>query len=376
MRALTFEGLRDIRCSRVDDPGIRDGRDAIVAVSAAAICGSDLHVYHGREVGLDAGTVMGHEFVGRVVDVGRAVAGIRRGDRVMSPFTTSCGACYYCTSGLTARCTAGQLFGWVASGRGLHGGQAELVRVPWADTTLLRAPDDLGDAVALSLGDVLATGYHCARMAGVGPRGTFVVLGCGPVGLMAVLAARSLGAERPYAVDSVPERLALAARLGAEPVPLAMPKSSDSGGSTAAATGAKDGASAVIAAIRDVTGGRGADAVLEAVGSPSAARLAYDLVRPGGTIAAVGVHHAPALAFSPAEAYDKNLTFRTGRCPARAYMPALVGLARAHRDEIAAVFTHRAPLAAGPAAYAMFDEKRDGCVKVMLEIAAGYASDS
>lgn len=378
MHALTFDAIHTIRHTTVRDPGLEADSDAIVAVSAAAICGSDLHVYHGREVGLDAGTVMGHEFVGRVVDVGADVAGLRRGDRVMSPFTTGCGACFYCAAGLTARCVRGQLFGWVEQGRGLHGGQAELVRVPLAPTTLVRIPDDLGDAEGLLLGDVLSTGYHCARMAEVGPRGTYVVVGCGPVGLMAILAARWLGAERLYAVDSVPERLAMAARFGAEPVRLGVEKASNvEGGAGAegpeAEAGVKTaqpnaGAAAVVAAIRDATDGRGADGVLEAVGSPPAGRLAFDLVRPGGTIAVVGVHHSAAFAFSPVEAYDKNLTYRVGRCPARAYMPALVDLARARRDDLAVIFTHRVPLADGPGAYALFDEKRDGCVKVMLAV--------
>lgn len=388
MHALTYDGIHAIRHGTVDDPALVAPTDAIVAVSAAAICGSDLHVYHGREVGLDAGTVMGHEFVGRVVDVGPGVAGAVRGDtpgprvgdRVMSPFTTSCGTCFYCAAGLTARCTSGQLFGWVEQGRGLHGGQAELVRVPLAASTLVPIPDDLGDVEGLLLGDVMATGYHCARMAEVGPRGTYVVLGCGPVGLMAILAARWFGAEQLFAVDSVPERLALAARFGAEPIPLrpvdhgraATPRA---GGSLEPGAQARIGtpepsahAAAVVAAIRDATDGRGADAVLEAVGSPSAGRLAYDIVRPGGTIAVVGVHHTASFAFSPVEAYDKNLTYRVGRCPARAYMPTLVDLARDRRGDLAALFTHRVPLSDGPAAYALFDEKRDGCVKVMLSM--------
>ncbi len=347
MRALTFQGIRTIRHETVPDPAILAPGDAIVQVRLAAICGSDLHVYHGRETGIDAGTVMGHELVGQVVETGAAVANVRVGDLVMCPFTTSCGTCFYCASGLTARCVHGQLFGWVSAGAGLQGGQAELVRVPLADSTLVAVPDDIRPEEALLLGDVLATGYHCARMAEVGPRGTFVVVGCGPVGLMAVAAARALGAEQLYAVDPVPARLEWAARFGAEPLRL-------------------DAHAPVVAAIHEATGGRGADAVLEAVGRPSAGRLAYDLVRPGGTIAVVGVHHAAGFAFSPGEAYDKNLTYRVGRCPARHYMPALVDLVRQRRD-LASVFTHRRKLAEGAEAYALFDEKGDGCVKVLLE---------
>jgi threonine dehydrogenase-like Zn-dependent dehydrogenase len=363
MKALTYQGVGIIGYETVPDPAILAPGDAIVAVSLAAICGSDLHVYHGRELGMDAGTVMGHEFVGRVVETGADVAGLRVGERVMCPFTTSCGHCFYCAIGLTARCTAGQLFGWVAGGVGLHGGQAEYVRVPLADSTLLAVPDDIRPEEALLIGDVLATGYHCARMAEVGPRGTFVVLGCGPVGLMAVVAARALGAERLFAVDSVPERLEWAARFGA--VPLRLAAASGVMGTVAAPS---DATPSVIAQIRDATDGRGADAVLEAVGSPAAGRLAYDLVRPGGTIAVVGVHHAADFAFSPGEAYDKNLTVRVGRCPVRHHMSALVDLVRARQHELAAVFTHRRTLAEGAEAYALFDGKLDGCVKVLLEL--------
>lgn len=345
MRALTYQGIRQIAVETVPDPTIMEPGDALVAVRAAAVCGSDLHVYHGRETGLDAGTVMGHEFTGEVVAVGRAVTRTRVGQRVMSPFSTSCGACFYCRTGLTARCSTGQLFGWVERGAGLHGGQAEYLRVPLADTTLVACPDALDDAAALLVGDVLATGFHAARQAGVAPGGCYVVLGCGPVGLMAVVAARHLGAELLYAVDEVPERLALAERFGA----------------TALDRRQVD----VPAFLREATAGRGADGVLEAVGSAAAARLAFDLVRPGGTISIVGVHHEARFAFSPGEAYDKNLTLRIGRCPARSTMDELLPLA-ATRPDLAAVFTHRWPLEAGPAAYALFADRADGCVKVLL----------
>jgi threonine dehydrogenase-like Zn-dependent dehydrogenase len=346
MRALTYQGVRRIAYETVPDPSIVEPGDAVVAVRASAVCGSDLHVYHGRETGLDAGTVMGHEFTGEVVAVGRSVTTLQVGQRVMSPFSTSCGACFYCRAGLTARCSAGQLFGWVERGAGLHGAQAEFVRVPLADATLIACPDEVDDAAALLVGDVLATGFHAARQADVVPGGSYVVLGCGPVGLMAVVAARHLGAEALYAVDDVPERLALAERFGA----------------TALDRRQVD----VPAFVREATGGRGADGVLEAVGSEAAARLAFDLVRPGGTISIVGVHHEARFAFSPGEAYDKNLTVRIGRCPARHYMEALLPLAATLRPDLAAIFTHRQPLSAGPAAYELFAGHVDGCVKVLL----------
>src|SRR5687767_2157709 len=179
MRALTYQGLRDLRVETVPDPVLLAPSDVIVAVRLAAICGSDLHVWHGRETGLDGGTVMGHEFLGEVVEVGRDVSRFSPGDRVVSPFTTSCGSCFYCSHGLPARCTRGQLFGWVERGAGLHGGQAELVRVPLADSTLLRIPNGLAAEGALLLGDVLATGYHAAVMGGVADGSTCAVIGCG-----------------------------------------------------------------------------------------------------------------------------------------------------------------------------------------------------
>lgn len=346
MRALTYHAPADLRIDTVEDPVIQAPTDAIVAVKLAAICGSDLHVWHGRERGLDPGTVMGHEFVGEVVDIGAAVTGIRRGDRVVSPFTTNCGVCFFCSNGLSARCVQGQLFGWVERGAGLQGGQAELVRVPLADSTLVPAPAAMPDEVAILLGDVLSTGYHCAVLGGVGGDTVVVVIGCGPVGLMAALAARELGAARVFAIDTVPARLALAGAMGAEALPV--------------------GSETATELLRVATGGRGADAVLEAVGSPDSSRLAFDLVRPGGVIAAVGVHHEAAFAFSPGQAYDKNLTYRIGRCPARHYMERLVPLAERRQDELRALFTHRVPLAEAAAAYRMFDAKTDGCIKVAL----------
>jgi threonine dehydrogenase-like Zn-dependent dehydrogenase len=346
MRALTYHGVRDLRVETVPDPTVLAPTDAIVAVRLAGICGSDLHVWHGRETGLDTGTVMGHEFLGEVVEVGRDVSRHARGDRVVSPFTTSCGTCFYCSHGLPARCTSGQLFGWVERGAGLHGGQAELVRVPLADTTLFPVPAELGPEAGLLLGDVLATGWHAAVMGGVAPGAVAAVVGCGPVGLMAVLAAHELGAGRVFALDTVPERLSLAGRFGATPLNL---NELDP-----------------LATVRDATGGRGADAVLEAVGSPDATALAFALARPGGTLAAVGVHHEAAFPFSPGAAYDKNLTYRIGRCPVRHYMERLLPVARRRQDELAALFTHRIPLEQGPAGYRIFDGKQEGCIKVAL----------
>lgn len=346
MYGLTFHGKEDVRFERVSDPSVLAPTDAIVQINLTAICGSDLHIYRAHEEGLDLGTVLGHEFVGEIVELGRAVKKLAVGQQVVSPFTTNCGHCYFCLSGLTCRCEQGQLFGWVENGVGLHGAQAEYVRVPLAESTLVPYAAGLDAAQVLLTGDIMATGRYCARQAGVHPGGTYVVVGCGPVGLMCVLAARQLGAFRIYATDLLPERLALAGVFGATPLPA----------SAAEATEVLLGA----------TQGRGADAVMEAVGHPSASRLAYQWVRPGGTISTVGVHTRPQFAFSPVEAYNKNLTFKIGRAPARYYMESLQEELPQLSPLLDTLISHRMPLEHGPFAYHVFDQKLDDCMKILL----------
>ncbi|HXI02060.1 MAG TPA: alcohol dehydrogenase family protein [Candidatus Saccharimonadales bacterium] len=346
MKALTFGGRETVRCETVPDAKIQEAGDAIVRVEMAAVCGSDLHVYHEREKGLDHGTTMGHECVGEVVAAGGEVPSFRIGDRVACPFTTSCGACFYCRRQLTSRCERGRLFGWVQEGTGLQGMQAEYVRVPLAESTLLALPGDIAPEEGLLLGDVLSTGFFCADLAGVGPGTTCAVVGCGPVGLMAIVAARYLGAGEVFCIDSIPERLRLGTEFGGTPIDFAEADP--------------------VEVIRQRTGGRGVDAVLEVVGHSSAMRSAVDLVRPGGVVASVGVHTDPHFSFSPAEAYDRNLTFRTGRCPARAYMKRLLPLVQGKKYALSSLITHRLPLSDGVRAYRIFDEKSDGCMKVVL----------
>jgi len=347
MHALTFHGIENIHHESVLDPKIESPGDAIVKVHLAAICGSDLHVYHGREKGLDAGTVMGHEFVGEIIELGKAVKKFRNGDSVFSPFTTSCGECFYCRRNLPCRCSSGQLFGWVQNGVGLHGGQAEYVRVPLAESTLLKIPRSILPEEALLMGDVLSTGYFCADMAEIKPDGIYAVIGCGPVGLMAIIGARELKAGKIYAIDSVHERLRLAINFGAIPLDY---RQDDP-----------------VAYIRNETEGRGADAVLEVVGSPSAAKLAITLVRPGGIISVVGVHNEEHFAFSPNDAYDKNLTYKVGRCPARYYMEKLIPIVQKKKYDLTTIFSHRLPLAEGVRGYKIFAEKLEGCTKVVLK---------
>ncbi len=346
MKALVFEGKEAISYTTVADPSIISPTDAIVRVQLCAVCGSDLHVYHQSETGLDNGTVMGHEFAGDIVAIGSNVRLLKIGDQVVSPFTTNCGTCYYCKIGLTCRCTQGQLYGWVEKGKGLHGAQAQYVRVPLADTTLVKYDPSIPIEIALLTGDIRATGYHCATQANIQPNGVYVVVGCGPVGLMCIIAAFELGAEQVYAIDTLTERLNLAKHYGAMPI-------------NATQTDA-------VAILKDATNGHGADGVLEAVGSPQAMQLAYNLLRPGGTLSSVGVHTTKQFSFSPIDAYDKNITLRMGRAPARHYMQQLLNNSTQTLFDPSLIITHRFALAQGAAAYQLFDTKQQGCIKAVL----------
>ena len=346
MKAITFQGVESLAWQDVPDPEIQEPTDVVVRVAAAGLCGSDLHPYFGRETGLDVGTVMGHEFVGVVEEAGSAVRSLHRGQRVVSPFTTSCGECVYCRLGLTARCERGQLFGWVQGGVGLHGAQAGYVRVPLAESTLVPVPPELGDPVALLAGDILSTALFGASIAGVGEGDTVVVVGCGPVGVLAVRAALGRGAREVVAVDRVPSRLALAALFGARAVSL------------------EDGDPR--ATVLEVTGGRGADCAIEAVGSPEATRLAADLLRHGGRMGAVGVHTEPHLALTPGELYDRNLHYAAGRCSARHYMPEALALAERDQDLLVHLVSHDLPLSRGVEAYRRFGGREEGWTKVVL----------
>jgi threonine dehydrogenase-like Zn-dependent dehydrogenase len=346
MHALTFGGIETIVYSSVPDPGILQSTDAIVEVKLSGICGSDLHVYHGREVGLDNGTVMGHEFVGTIIETGNDVKKLHKGSRVLSPFTTSCGECFYCRIGLTCRCEKGKLFGWVQSGHGLHGAQAKYVRVPMADSTLIPLSKDLSEEKGLLLGDIFSTGYFCADNAGINSNGIYVIIGCGPVGLMTVMAAKHLGAESLFAIDYSNERLELAKEFGAIPL---NPSLND-----------------VKEKIMNATNGRGADAVMEVVGSSEALCLSIDLLRPGGTISSVGVHTANNFSFSPTEAYDKNLVYKIGRCPAHYYAEKLLKEEVIQKYPVEKIITHHFALNDGAKAYEVFDKKLDNCIKAVL----------
>jgi threonine dehydrogenase-like Zn-dependent dehydrogenase len=346
MKALTFHGAGKIKHESIADPIVQSLNDAIVKVKLCAICGSDLHVYHGSEKGCDHSTAMGHEFVGEVVEVASEVKSVKPGDTVMSPFSTSCGKCHFCKLGLTSRCVQSQLFGWRQDNAGLHGGQAEYIRVPLADNTLVPIPSTLSLEHALLLGDVIPTGYFCAYQAEIKPEGTYVVIGCGAVGLMAILGAIELGATTVFAIDTISERLALAESFGARPLnahTLDVPRE-----------------------VKKKTQGHGADAVMEAVGNNNSLSLAYSLVRPGGIISMVGVNNEASMPFSASDAYNKNLTFKVGRCPARSLMEKLLPIVVSKKYNYDAIVSHRLTLKDGVDAYSMFSKKTDNCVKVVL----------
>lgn len=347
MKALTFLGIQSIGYETIPDPSIEVPTDVIVKMDHCAICGSDLHIYHGREKGIDTHTCMGHEFTGEVVEAGNNVKSFSIGDKVVSPFTTACGSCFYCKSGLSARCVQNQIYGWKEKGIGLHGAQAEYIRVPLADTTLIDyRPYNLKSEDALLAGDIMSTGYFGAKLCAIKPTDVVVIIGCGPVGLLAAFSAVQFGAKKVYSIDTVEYRLNAAANFGAIPLKL----NADT-----------------VQHIKGETEDRGADAIIEAVGNESAQQLAFDLVRPGGIISTIGVHTTDSFVFKPADVYNKNITYTSGRCPARSLMPEILPMIANHKNILSSIFTHKMKLSAGVNAYEIFDKRQENCIKILLE---------
>ncbi len=377
MRALVYEGPYRVRVREKADPAIEHPDDVILAVRRAAICGSDLHLFHGLVPDTRVGTTFGHEFTGEVVETGAAVRTLRRGDRVAVPFNISCGTCWYCSRGLFADCEssnpsnrlAAGIFGYSHTTGGYDGGQAEYVRVPFADVGPMKIPEDLDEDDALLLTDVLPTGYQAAEMGAIADGDTVAVFGCGPVGLTAARCAWLQGAGRVIAIDRVEARLGWAARwAGAETIDL----------------GAVDDP---VTALLEATGGRGPDVCIDAVGleaSGSAARTllgrklkvtagsaialtwAIQAVRKGGTISIVGVYGPPANLVPIGAAMNKGLTFRMGQANVKRYLPRLLEHVRKGRLPGRELVTHRFALENAPRAYELFDGKEDGCVKCVL----------
>jgi alcohol dehydrogenase len=344
IRALTFHGKGDVRVESRPDPTPPDQDGAVLRVERAAICGSDLHLYHGDLPVPETGFAVGHEFVGEVVEVGSAVRDFRAGDRVLCAGVIGCGACAPCRGGHVVRCERRQTRVFGMSGA-LPGGQAEAVAVPGADHALRRIPEGVSVEQAVLLTDILPTAFYGAKGAEIRPGQTVAVIGLGPVGLLAVECAQLFGPARVLAIDRIPERLARAKALGAVPV------HADRAAET----------------VQGLTGGVGPDSVIEAVGADATIQLALQLVRVAGVVSVIGVNMNFAFPFPMPLALMKDLTFRIGICPVPELWDELVPLVQAGRLHPENVFTHRLALSEGSEAYRIFDEKRDGVLKVLLD---------
>ncbi|QPC78720.1 hypothetical protein HYE68_009472 [Fusarium pseudograminearum] len=340
MKAVVFDGLYKISVQDRPVPQIRDGRDIIVKVHAAGLCGSELHIYRGHQPS-GTGFIMGHEFTGTVVQVGSDVKTINIGDKVVAPFTASCGNCFFCNNGCSARCVESQLFGCES----LDGGQAEYVRIPMADGTAVKAPETISDEALLLMADIFPTGFYGVKSAmELVPsqniqEATLVVVGCGPVGLCAILAATHFKPHHLFAIDSVESRLEQARKLGAEPLNF----ETDRAG--------------LEARIREVTEGRGADMVVEVVGQAPALRTAFDIVRPFGAISSIGVHNKE-IPWTGDDAYTKNIRVQMGRCPVRSVFNEALHLLEQKQDKIGFLFDHKMPLAQAPEGYTLFEQRK------------------
>jgi threonine dehydrogenase-like Zn-dependent dehydrogenase len=347
MKAVVFHGKGDVRVETVPDPSIEHPTDAIVRITTSAICGSDLHPYHGR-VGVGDVFPIGHEFVGVVEAVGTEVRGVRRGDRVVAPFSVSCGSCYYCLNRLPSQCerTGRGVFGMGKRRGSFPGAQAEFIRVPFAGHMLEPFASGLTDDQMIFLADILPTGFHCAENGEIRPGDTVALFGCGPVGLCALMSAQLFGPAQVLAVDRVGYRLEMARAMGAVPIDASQVDPA--------------------AAILDRTGGRGADVVLEAVGHESALSLAFQVARAGGTVSVVGVYAEESFSFPIGQAFVKGVTLRIGTCPARNYIRQLMPLLVTGRLDPTRLITHRMPLAEAPRGYAIFDRKDESALKILL----------
>jgi threonine dehydrogenase-like Zn-dependent dehydrogenase len=388
MKAVCWCGTKKVRVESVPDPKILNPRDAIIKITSTAICGSDLHLYNGYIPTMKAGDILGHEFMGEVVEVGKSVHNLRPGDRVVVPFTIACGGCFFCKKQLWSLCDnsnpnawmAEKLFGYTPSGLfgyshmmgGYAGGQAQYARVPFADVGPLKVPNGIDDEQVLFLSDIFPTGYMAAENADIKQGDVVAVWGCGPVGQFVIKSAYMLGAERVIAIDSNIERLRLAAEQGGAEV-----------------LNYED--VDVYDALKQMTGGRGPDSCIDAVGleshgatfdamldwTKSQMYLATDRVhvlrqvinccRKGGTVSLIGVYGGFVDKLPMGAAFNKALTLKMGQTHMMRYMQPL--LERIQNGEIdpSFVITHRFPIDEAPAAYETFKRKKHGCIKVVLK---------
>jgi len=347
MRALVYHGPADVRFESVPDPLIESPDGCVVRIERSAICGSDLHIYHGQ-MGPATGYTIGHECVGEVVERGSRVRRFAVGDRVLVSAVVGCGQCSECLAGRVTSCESSfaRVFG---TNQGLGGAQAEALAVPAADASMCKIPDGVSDEQALTLTDILPTGYFGAKGAAIEPGQDVAVVGLGPVGLMALMSARLFGPARIFAIDSVPARLERARALGAIPI---------------------DYREGGLARVAEATSGHGPHAVIEAVGSRESILSCLQLVRRGGIVSVVGVNAEPAFPFPMGLALVKGVRFSIGICPVTLYWRALVPLVQSGHLEPQHVFTHRFPLAQGPKAYELFASRADGVQKVLFSTGA------
>jgi threonine dehydrogenase-like Zn-dependent dehydrogenase len=376
MRALSYLGPNRVEIVDKPAPRIEHAQDAVLRVTRTAICGSDLHLLHGMIPDTRVGHTFGHEFTGVIEEVGPGVRDLRVGDRVVVPFPIACGACFYCARGLFANCestnpasdVACGVFGYSHTTGGYDGGQAEYVRVPFADVGPRKIPDDMSDEEVLFLSDILPTGYQGAEMAEIRPGDTVVVFGCGPVGLFAMKSAWLMGAGRVIGIDHVDYRLEFARRY-AQVETLDFDEVD------------------VVAEILDATDGRGADACIDAVGceasgsklqralgiglkaeagASTAINWAIHAARKNGHVSIVGVYGPPWNLVDIGTAMNKGLTLRMNQCNVHRYVDHLLEHIRAGRIDAKGIITHRLSLEDAPLAYDLFAKKRDGCIKCVL----------
>ena len=383
MKALVFHSPKNVKVETVKDPVIVDQTDVILKVTSTAICGSDLHIYNGM-FPQTKDMVLGHEFMGEIVEVGSEVKKFKKGDRVIVPFPISCGSCWFCSHHLPTHCEhsnpehygpeggviegkGGGLYGYTDLYGGYSGGQAEYVRVMYADFGCRPAPENLTDEQVLFLTDIFPTGYAAVDWGGVKGSETVVVFGCGPVGLMAQKVAWLRGAKRVIGVDVQEYRRKMAeTACGSETLD------------------ARD--ENLIEKIRIATGGRGADVCIDAVGMEAdrslldraasvvrmekgtinALRMCFDAVRRGGTVAAVGVYGMPYDNFPLGQIFDKGIIFKCGQAPVQNYIDELIQLVKDDKIKLNDIITHRLPLSEAAHGYKIFDEKEDNCVKVIM----------
>ena len=387
MRAVCWYGRHDVRVKTVDDPQLLNPRDAIVRVTATTICGSDLHLYDGHMPSMKAGDILGHEFAGEIAALGSAVTSLKVGDRVVVPFVIACGRCFQCQAGQTSLCdnsnpnaaAAEALYGFSGAGLfgyshlfgGYPGGQAEYVRVPFADVGPVRVPAKLSDEQVLFLSDIFPTGYMAAENCGIRPGDTVAVWGCGPVGQFAIVSALHLGADRVIAIDRVAARLAMAAGTGADVIDFSRED--------------------VTQRLLEMTAGRGPDACIDAVGleaygksfdalydrlkttvllamdRPTVLRQAIQACRKGGAVSIPGVYGGLLDKIPIGSAFAKGLTLRMGQTHVHRYMRPLLELVEKGAIDPTFVITHILSLEDAPDAYELFKRKEDGCVKVVLK---------